>query len=305
MSNERPIEPDHTRAVPNLRWHGGRNVAVVLSIAYETWQDGAVSGVGPMGNPLPAGTFDSNADSYGRYGAKAGIQRLIRKLDKAGVVADVLTSGALAERDPKQVKAIFDAGHGVIGHGYTQDLIAAKLSVAEDEESVGRTTRALKEATARQPTGWFCPRATPGSQTKTHLLKHGYRWQGDSLDSDLPYVETFKGQDLIALPFTVEFNDLSHSMRFGRTPQQFVDLFEDALRNLLADKDDTVLVDVLVHAHCYGRPAGAWAFAEIARKCKARDDIWLTSREHIADHFVSELNKLPRSDGQSTRRIVS
>ena len=100
-----------------LRWPGGRNVAVVLNVAYEAWSEGAVSGVGPMGNPLPGGVFDSNADSYGRYGANAGVQRLLRKLDGFNVAADFFVSGILAERDPRQVKAIAEAGHGIVGHG--------------------------------------------------------------------------------------------------------------------------------------------------------------------------------------------
>src|SRR5258708_4798192 len=74
MTRETPVEADdrHT-SLPGLRWPGGRHVAVVLNVAYEVWSQGQVSGVGPMGNPLPAGIFDTNADSYGRYGAVDGI----------------------------------------------------------------------------------------------------------------------------------------------------------------------------------------------------------------------------------------
>src|SRR5262249_42993996 len=110
--------PEIRRAPRTMRWPGDRNVAVVFSIAYEAWQDGTASGVGPMGNPLPDGAFDPNADSYGRYGAIAGIQRLLGVLKKAGVSANVFTSGILAERDPAQVLAIAEAGHEIMGHGY-------------------------------------------------------------------------------------------------------------------------------------------------------------------------------------------
>ena len=44
-----------------FRWPGGRHVAVVLNVAYEGWSDGKAPGIGPMGNPLPAGAFDTNA----------------------------------------------------------------------------------------------------------------------------------------------------------------------------------------------------------------------------------------------------
>jgi len=70
-------------------------------------------------------------------------------------------------------------------------------------------------------------------------------------------------------------------MRWGRTPRQFVELFDDALSHLLAASEDVVILDVLVHTHCYGRPACAWAYAEIAEKCAGRNDIWITTRGRI------------------------
>jgi hypothetical protein len=66
-------------------------------------------------------------------------------------------------------------------------------------------------------------------------------------------------------------------------------MFDDALAHLLAATEDVVILDVLVHAHCYGRPAGAWAYEEIAKKCADRRDIWVTTRGKIADHFLSSI----------------
>jgi len=282
-------KPKIVNAPADMRWPGGRNVAVVFDVAYEVWSDGNVSGVGPMGNPLPGGVFDPNADSYGRYGANAGIRRLMRVLDKAGVSANIFTSGALAERDPAQVKAVAEAGHEIVAHGYAQDLIPAKLTPEQDEDYIRRTTALLTEVTGTRPTGWISPRATAGDDTMRRLVGHGYQWQGDVLDTDLPYVQAFPEGEIIAIPLTTEFNDLSHAMRFGRTPGQFVEMFDEGLQNMLADPDDVVILDVLVHAHCYGRPAGAWAFAEIARKCADRDDIWVTTRGQIAEYFRSQI----------------
>jgi hypothetical protein len=48
-----------------FRWPGGRHLAVVLNVAYEGWSDGKAPGIGPMGNPLPAGAF-ARCPSYGR-----------------------------------------------------------------------------------------------------------------------------------------------------------------------------------------------------------------------------------------------
>jgi peptidoglycan/xylan/chitin deacetylase (PgdA/CDA1 family) len=272
-----------------MRWPGDRNVAVVFNIAYEAWPDGATSGIGPMGNPLPGGAFDPNADSYGRYGANAGIQRLMGVLATAGVSANIFTSGILAERDPEQVRAVAAAGHEIMGHGYAQNLIPATLSSEDDEKYIRLTTELLQNATGIRPTGWVSPRATADGNTMRRLIRHGYKWQADVVDDDLPYIERYEEGDLIAVPLCIDFNDLSHSMRFGRTPRQFIENFQDTLVHALAASRDTVILDVLVHTHCYGRPAGAWAYGELAKICAGRKDIWLTTRGRIAEHFMSLL----------------
>lgn len=280
------------RARRTMRWPEGRNVAVIFSVAYEAWTDGAASGVGPMGNPLAGGVFDPNADSYGRYGANAGIQRLVRGLERAGVSANVFTSGVLAERDPDQVRRVAEAGHEIVAHGYAQNLIPVTLKPEEDEESIRKTTELLTDVTGKRPQGWISPRATAGEDTMRRLIKYGYSWQGDVLDDDLPYLQVFPEGELTAIPLTIELNDLSHSMRFGRTAGQFIEVFDETLEAVLARPDDTVILDVLVHTHCYGRPAGAWAYEEIARKCAAREDIWLTTRGQIHEYFRGEATNM-------------
>jgi peptidoglycan/xylan/chitin deacetylase (PgdA/CDA1 family) len=272
-----------------MRWPGDRHVAVVFNVAYEAWTENGASAIGPMGNPLRPGVFDLNADSYGRYGANAGIRRLMGILDRAKISANVYVSGVLSERDPDQVRAVANAGHEIVTHGYAQDLIPAALTPEEDEDYMRRATAGLTKVIGAQPTGWISPRATAGDDTFRRLVRHGYKWQGDALDDDLPYLQKYPEGDLVAVPLTIELNDLSHSMRWGRTPRQFVDMFDEALRHLLAATHDVVILDVLCHTHCYGRPAGAWAYDEIARKCRDRRDIWVTTRGKIADHFLSLL----------------
>ncbi|MDR3537733.1 MAG: polysaccharide deacetylase family protein [Acetobacteraceae bacterium] len=281
--------PEIRRAPQNMRWPGDRNVAVVFNVAYEVWSEGAVSAIGPMGNPMRGDIFDANADTYGRYGAATGIRRLMGVLAHAGITGNVFTSGVLAERDPDQVRAVAKAGHEIVTHGYAQDLIPASLSAEQDEDYMRRATQGLASVTGTHPSGWISPRATASVDTMRRLVRHGYKWQGDSLDTDLPYLQKFEEGDLVAVPLSIEVNDLAHSMRFGRTPRQFVELFDDALSHMLANTKDVVILDVLVHSHCYGRPAGAWAYAEIAEKCAGRKDIWITTRGKIADHFLSQI----------------
>lgn len=271
----------------SFRWPGGRHVAVIFNVAYEAWSDGKAPGVGPMGNPLPAGTFDTNALSWGHYGTARGIERLQRILDRAKVRGSVMTSGVLAERAPASIKALVDAGHEIVAHAYGQEIVPAQLSPEADKENIRRTTELLTQAGGVKPVGWISPRGTPGAETARFLLDAGYEWHGDVFDDDRPYLQDLDNGTLVAIPLTMEINDLPHAMRFGRSPRQFIEMFDDLLAHALDGEDEAVVIDVTAHCHCYGRPAGAWAYEQVVRRVVGRDDVYVARRDEIARHVRS------------------
>jgi peptidoglycan/xylan/chitin deacetylase (PgdA/CDA1 family) len=205
-------------------------------------------------------------------------------LERHGIPASLLTSGLTAERFPDQVRAYAEAGHDIVGHGLPQDMVFPTLSPAETSESIRRSTALIEAATGRRPTGWVSPRVTSSTETQRELAAQGYAWHGDVLDDDLPYLQRFEDGEILAIPMCVEFNDLPHAMRFGRTPGQFVELFTEALAGIRRQPAETIILDVFAHGHCYGRPAAAWAIDEIARICAEDKALWPTTRLGIAAH---------------------
>ena len=266
-------------------WPGGRHIAAVANVAYEGWSDGKAPGIGPAGNPLPPGAFDTNARSWGDYGADHGIRRLLRVLERARVQASVMVSGILAERYPQNVRAVVDAGHEICAHSYAQDVVPAILSEEDDRANIDKTTRLLEQVTGQRPYGWISPRFTPGTHTVGALVSAGYRWHSDAMDADLPYEQKHDNGSIVAVPFGMDINDLPHAMRFGRTPRQYVEMFDDLLEHICAVDDGALIIDVTAHAHNYGRPGGAWAYEQVIRQLAQRDDIWLATRAEIVAHF--------------------
>ena len=276
----------HARRLgPDFRWPGGQKVAVVFNLAYEGWSDGKAPGIGPMGNPLPAGLFDTNALSWGNYGPARGIERLLRALDRTRQRASIMVSGVFAERTPGIVKAMVSAGHEIVAHCWTQDTIPAGLTAEADKTDIKKTTEMLTQVSGVRPIGWISPRGTPGRDSARHLLEAGYVWQGDVFDDDKPYIQEFDNGRLVAIPLTMEINDLPHHMRFSRSPQQFVDNFDDVLAHAL-DEEEALMIDVTAHAHMYGRPFATWAYEAIARKVAARDDLWVGTKAEMAAHVL-------------------
>ena len=102
-------------------------------------------------------------------------------------------------------------------------------------------------------------------------------------------LEVFEAGRLVGIPLTMEINDLPHAMRYGRSPRQFVEAFDDQLDYALGTESEALIIDVTAHAHVYGRPAGAAAFEAIARKACTRDDVWIATRGEIARHVLNGL----------------
>jgi peptidoglycan/xylan/chitin deacetylase (PgdA/CDA1 family) len=266
-------------------WPGGCHIAAVANVAYEAWSDNKTPGIGPAGTPLPAGAFDANARSWGDYGADHGIHRLLRVLQREKVRASVMVSGILAERFPQNVRAIVEEGHEITAHSYAQDVVPATLSEEEDRLNIDKTTRLLEQVTGQRPSGWISPRFTQGAHTLDALVNAGYRWHGDAMDADLPYEQNNEYGSIVAVPFGIDINDLPHAMHFGRTPRQYIEMFDDLLGRISVVDDGPLIIDVTAHAHNYGRPGCAWAYEHVVHELAQRDDIWLTTRAEIVAHF--------------------
>jgi peptidoglycan/xylan/chitin deacetylase (PgdA/CDA1 family) len=268
-------------------WPDDRKVAVVFNIAFEGWSDGVAPGLGPMGNPLPAGTFDTNALSWGNYGSARGIERLLSVLEQRHITGSVMISGIFAQRSPEIVRAISGAGHEIVAHGFAQDLVPAKLTAEEVNQDILKTTEALTSITGKRPAGWISPRGTPHPQSVKFLLDSGYMWHGDVFDDDRRYLQYHSGRRIVAIPLTMEINDLPHAMRFGQSPRQFVEKFEDLLAFATSRESEASMIDVTAHAHVCGRPGGAWAIDEIARRALECKAAWITTRQNMAAYVSS------------------
>jgi peptidoglycan/xylan/chitin deacetylase (PgdA/CDA1 family) len=275
----------------DFRWPGGKRVAVIFNVAYEGWSDGKTPGIGPMGNPLPAGHADTNAMSWAEYGPKEGIHRLLTVLDRHGIKASVMVNGVIAERYPETVKDLVSRGHEALAHSYGMDLIPTMLSEEDERANIEKTTALVSKAAGVKITGWISPRGTPSRRTARMVAEAGYLWHGDAYDCDLPYLQTFETTDIVAIPLTMEVNDMPLSVRYGNAPRVFLDIFKENLSFALERETKAISIDVTAHTHVFGRMSGAWIYeacAEIARKTP---DVWIGTRGEIAAHVRKALGR--------------
>jgi peptidoglycan/xylan/chitin deacetylase (PgdA/CDA1 family) len=264
-------------------WPEGRPLAVSVSVMLEGWTDDSAPGVGPMGNVLKAGVLDLQARSWAEYGPRVGAWRILDILTQAGVRAVFYVSGVLAERYPDLMRAIVDAGHSVAGHSWGQNIIPATQTPEDEARDLARCVTVLTETTGAAPCGWVSPRCTPSKHTTALLAGSGFAWHADFFDSDLPRIEQTKSGPIVAVPFTMEVNDMPLSVRYGQEPDAFPRLLEKIVTGWPRLGGQPGCIDVTVHAHVFGRPAGALAFIEALDIAKRYAEwAWLTDHAALA-----------------------
>lgn len=275
------------RAKDSFRFPGGKRIGIVFNIAYEAWSDGKAPGIGPMGNVLQPGYFDTNAHSWASFGPVRGIQRLLGIAERNGVKTSVMVNGVLAERHPDTVRRIHDLGHEVLAHSWGMDVIPVYLDEAAERENIRRNVAALARVTGARPVGWLSPRGTGSLVSPRLLAEEGFLWHGDCNDDDLPYVVDAGGKRLVAIPLTMDVNDLPHSVRYGNPPRGLLELFTDTLAAARTREDGPLMIDVTAHTHVYGRAFGAWVFDEAMRVAKRARDVWIGTRAEMARHVLA------------------
>jgi peptidoglycan/xylan/chitin deacetylase (PgdA/CDA1 family) len=263
-------------------------LAVSVNVMLEQWSDGVAPGLGPMGNPLRAGVLDTQAQSWAAYGPKAGAWRLLDVLEAEQVRAVFYTSGILAERYPGLVKAIADAGHEVACHGWAQEILPVYQEPEQEALDLDRSRAAIERAAGRAARGFLSPRCTPSPNTQALLADRGFLWHADIFDSDLPYRLALPRGRLIAVPFSMEINDLPMTVRYGNAWDAFPRALQYLLENAAGLERRPSCVDLTAHAHLFGRPGGAAAFADALRLAKRHGRLaFLTTHDQLATAFAA------------------
>jgi peptidoglycan/xylan/chitin deacetylase (PgdA/CDA1 family) len=272
-----------------MSWPGGKRFAVFVNVAFEAWREGQAPGLSPMGNPLPAGLFDTQARSWGDYGFVRGVWRLLDILAEHRTRATFLTSGVLSQLAPEAVRAVVEGGHSVCAHGWSQGEFPVDTPPDQERAAIVATRDALAGLTGAPPRGWMYPRGTASQHTAELLVEEGFTWSGDVFDDDRAYPGAPHG--LLMLPFTMEVNDLPPRMKHGHLADVFETSFDQMLAATRRFADGELSFDVTVHTHLSGRPLGAYYFERVLEKLAGLDDAWVTTRDEAAGHILGQLGE--------------
>ena len=262
-------------------WPGGASIAISINLAFEAFLRRSQVSMGKGGEGI-----DHFALSYAEYGARSGIWRLMDLLDDLGLKGSMSTNGLAAEKHPNVVKACFDEGHEIVGHGWANDdLLPKDAAEGVELEMIQRVGTAIANACGKKPIGWVGPGSYGSAKTADILKGEDYLWNGDEAADDLPYLKDTEHGPIVVMPrVNLPHNDLGMWLRPSNPPSVIFESFKDTFDQLYGEgqRGKPKWTEITIHSHIGGRPT----MTPTTRKCleyaKSHDKVWFALKRDIA-----------------------
>lgn len=258
-------------------WPNNARTAVVMTCLWENWSDGKGPPFSVQTTALKPGTHDRAAMTWGTYGGRAGVWRLLKILDENKVPATFVANARALELAPAAARQAIRSGHEIAAHSYTQDALLAYLDPKEEKALIKRCIDIHKKITGSKPKGWLSPVVSPTAHTEAFMAEAGFLWYGDYNNIDLPQrVKTKKGS-IVAIPHT----DFADHRALRLNSRDWYDVYKDTFDYLYAN-EPTSYLNITVHCHFGGRPLMAAQVDAILKYIKRFPDVWIVRHDELA-----------------------
>jgi allantoinase len=269
---------------PPLAWPEGRRLAFYVGLNVEHYlidrPSTSTSSATVMLTPDPM--------NYGwrDYGVRVGIWRMIGLLDELGVPASVLVNSDVCRYYPQIVAAVRERGWAWIAHGQNNSTLQANMDEDGERAYLAEMLATIERATGARPSGWLGPALTETFNTPRLLRELGFTYLLDWCNDDQPYPLNVEG--MIALPYSVELNDISLFVTHAYSGERYVQMVLDHLDQLLAESDPAGRVMALpVHPFVISQPARHRYMRAVLEELLARPEVWVTTSDRIAEHYLA------------------
>jgi len=124
--------------------------------------------------------------SYGRYGVRAGLPRLLRLLERRSIAATAFVTASDADRHPDAVRALCEGGHEIASRGADLTHLTSLKGKERDAQLLARDT--LARITGKAPVGFRAPGGELGPHSLALLAELGFAYDSSFQDDDHPYL---------------------------------------------------------------------------------------------------------------------
>jgi len=262
----------------------GRTLLVHVALNVEHW---------PFDRPMPRTVLPpphgkgSGPDvpnfSWVEYGLRAGMPRILDQMRARGLTGGALLNASVVQTYPQLAEKLLEDGWEFVGHGLTQRA----LSHEADEEAVIAESLAILRNFSGQPVrAWLGPGLAETEATPEALKRNGVDCVHDWVLDDVPHWMTTSEGPMMALPYTLDLNDVPIYAIGNEPSSAMYDRVIDTLAQFDSEESRAPRVMTLaLHPHLIGVPHRALYFARILDLLMKRDDVIFVNSSMMADWF--------------------
>jgi len=286
---ERISPPFEYSALPERkkwRWPDDTGLATWVVVNIEHFE------YGKLGTALqPHLTSLPEIANYGwrDYGNRVGIWRMFDLFDRYPQIKVTAALNAdICLYYPKIVEAALARGWELMAHGLNNSTGQAGLDEAAEEELIAQTLQIIQKQSGQLPQGWLTPGFSVTSSTPELLKAAGLTYTADWVNDDQPFMLKLKNGPLVAVPYTLETNDITLCLSARCSGPEFVRAALDQLEQLYQESQQHSRVYTLaLHPFIVGQPLRLRYLEEVLEGLVKRQDLWLATGQQIATHFAS------------------
>jgi peptidoglycan/xylan/chitin deacetylase (PgdA/CDA1 family) len=292
------------RHAPIVTWPNEARIALSFVVGYEEGSeashpagDGRSERVGEFATLLSPNAGDDHRDltmeSIWEYGSRAGVWRLARVLDGAGVRATFFASAAALELNPEVADYLRESEHEICAHGWRWEDVS-HLSEEEERSRIRRAVESISQTCGRRPVGWFNRAAS--INTRRLLVEHGgFLYDSNAYNDDLPYFVDVAGTRHLVVPYSFTYNDMRFVYPGYSDPGSFVAYLRRGL-DFYWDEGAThpKMMSIGLHPKWVGQAGRASALAEFIDYARGKPGVWVARRADIAQWWLDHYEEFGR-----------
>ena len=190
--------------------------------------------------------------SWHEYGMRVGVWRFFDLYKRLGIRPTLSINARVCEDYARVAKEAADHGWEFMAHAYEQGPIH---KVDDQPAMIKRTMDVIEKFTGHPSIGWLGPGLTQTLETPDYLAEAGIKYIGDWVFDEIPTTVNTTHGPLVALPYTLELNDIPTMIVQHHESGYWKDRCIDAFDRLYAEGATRPRVmTISIHPYISGQP---------------------------------------------------
>jgi peptidoglycan/xylan/chitin deacetylase (PgdA/CDA1 family) len=227
--------------------------------------------------------------AWHEYGNRVGFWRLKDALDSLEIKATLSVNARVCLDYEPIARAARDSGWEFMGHSYDQRPTHAE---PDQRATIQKTVKVIREYTGKPVVGWLGPGLTETLDSPDLLAEAGIKYIADWVIDDEPIeIDTAHGR-VLAMPYSVELNDIPMMMIQHHAAHEFEQRCMDYFERVYAEGAKRAkIMAIAVHPYISGVPHRIKYFERVFQQLKKQEGVLFWTGEQILEWYsVSRKN---------------